>query len=182
MKMILDAEEKFAYDESLSNFIMLKIWHDIGIDVSNFSEYIAQPSGYSLDEPGPEILEQGLKALFSDYEYLDYEELERMEEISHSCDMKYTPEYLYILNSDKVQTLIDTGEIKKLEKLLSNIEGDLTEFEVTYHADYGLLFSIYCPGLLFELAQCIASISREIDSLYQKLEGVISHGFYRKAV
>lgn len=180
MRMLLDAEEKYAYDESISNFLTLKIWHDLGVNVKEFPDYIVYPGGY--DGSSFEILEAGLKALYPTFRQLDYEDEHKLETIAKESNISSTPERLYLLNNDKVQKLLDTGEIDKLKKPLSKLYGDLTEFDMSFHKEYGLVLAIYFTSVFFEAAEAVASITSLVEDLYKQIEGVTDNGLCYQAI
>lgn len=179
MSFVMNAEEKYAYDESISNFITIKIWNDLGIDVSNFSNFITD-IGVS-NNAGLEIFGDGMRKLFSEVQVLGYEERELLEEIVSECELEHTPECLYVFRNDKVQKIMESEQRENLFKFFSGQSGDMVEFQVTYHEKYGVLIAIYFWGLMFEVALSVAEIKTKIDRLYQQIEEN-SYGFYREAV
>ncbi|QCJ45483.1 hypothetical protein FAY30_26450 (plasmid) [Bacillus sp. S3] len=180
MIMLLDAEEKYAYDASISNFLTLKIWHDLGIDVSGYSDFITDPGGYG-NNPSSEIFQDGLKTLFPDFQYMDYEEFEEMTAIAKEVDMN-SPEGLYILKNEKLQKLINSGRGKEIELVCSGEKGDLIEFKMAYNEKYGILIGTYFEGMLFEIALAVTNVIKTIDRLYKQLEEEDCYGLYNKAV
>ncbi|MCU1808360.1 hypothetical protein NVV31_23600 [Cytobacillus firmus] len=180
MRMLLDAEEKYAYDESISNFLTLKIWHDLGINVKEFPDYIVNPGGY--DGSSFEILESGLKALYPRFRELNYEDEHKLETIAKESNISSTPERLYLLNNIKVQKLIDTGEIDKLKKPLSKIYGNLSEFEMSFHKEFGLVLAVYFTSVFFEVAEAVANITRLVEDLYKQIEDVTDNGLCYQAI
>ncbi|RHW35981.1 hypothetical protein D1B31_17995 [Neobacillus notoginsengisoli] len=180
MNMVLDAEEKFAYDTSISNFLMLKVWHDLGIDVTGFSNYFMHLGGYG-DDPGSELLQDGFKSLFPDFRHLDYDELKELTAIANEVDM-HPPESLYILNNEKLQKLIESGKDKELMQVKSKHHGDLLDFEMAYHQKYGILIGLHFEGILHEVAVAISEVLQTIDRLYKQVEEVELNGLYNQAV
>lgn len=180
MIMLLDAEEKFAYDASMSNFLMLKVWHDLGIDVSGFSNFITDPGGYG-NNPSNDILQEGLRTLFPEYQFLDYEEQSEMAAIAEEVDMP-TPESLYILKNEKLQKLIETQEVEQIKEFTSKHHGDLIEFDMAYHEKYGILIGTYFEGMLFEIAVAVSEVIQIIDCLNKQVEEVENYGLYNQAV
>lgn len=180
MNMIMGAEEKYAYDASISNLLMLKVWHDLGIDVSGFSDFITDPGGWGND-PSSEILQDGLKELFPEFRYLDYEDLEEMTAIAEEVDMS-TPEHFYLLKNEKLQKIIDIGEVAKIVDFVSKDKGDLLEFEMAFNQKYGILIGTYFEGMLFEIAVAVSEVIQIIDCLYKQVEEVEYYGLYNQAV
>lgn len=178
--MVLNAEEKYAYDASLSSFLTLKIWNDLGIDVTHFADFMTFPGGY-YGEPEPDIFMEGLQQIFPDSRCLDYQELEQIKEIASDIHLESIPETMIILMNDKIRKLVEIGETEKLLGVIPKQHGELCEFDLTFHAKYGIVISLHFGGLMFEIAMSVSEISREIDSLYNQSKEN-SNGFYRKAV
>ncbi|MEI2356281.1 hypothetical protein [Mesobacillus zeae] len=168
-------------DNSISNLLILKIWHDLGINVSNYPDFMSDYYNYGI-EVGFDILSKGLEDLFSDFQILDYEDEERIKEMSKGANIQCPPDTLFILNNRKLQKLKEHGEIEKLFGVISKQSGDLSEFKMAYHVEYGILIAVYYESVLYEIAKSVSEVMSAADTLYKNLEEVTFHGLYNQAV
>jgi hypothetical protein len=171
MILILDPEEKSNYDFSISNLIMLKLFFDAGVNVSDFSDF-TMDYNYGPDSSS-DILIDGLKALYSDVVVLcAYEDSEQLSEVVSNTSIN-SPETLLIIKDEQMDKLFHSRYYQEFceQGLKPNCSGDFCEFEIESVPHYGLLICVYWDGMHHEIVENIIAIKKWIEEYSTKLEG-----------
>lgn len=187
----MDSESKVYFDTTLSNLITIKVFHDAGVDVSSFSNFVAN---YGILECDAFV--DGLKALFPDTQCLSaYEEDEEklIQEIWKVAEFEEeSPEYLYVFKNTEMELLINSSFCDELKTLITMCDVNDTEFgdfefaecRYKFHPVYGGILLVDNGYMLHGVARSIVEIYSGIKELINKLkqEEEKNYGYNRKAV
>lgn len=148
--MEMDIYELDAYRASVSNFIMLKILHDNGIDVTCYPNFTVYSNDYG-SEGSWDILTTGLEALFCDYELYDYNEIQ-----SSSYSSFKNAENLIIIKDSIFADVIQGPYCEEFKEYIKNLTTNECEIEGSIlDCKSGVIYSLSYPGYLHEILLCI---------------------------
>lgn len=164
----MDGQSKSDYDSSLANFLMVKIFHDAGVDVRKLSHYIFH-AGYTND-PCVEILVQGASQLFSNVAHYSCYSDDK-DEIAHCSKLQQIleshAEFHICLSDNRIDSVIKSEAIYRLESrtvfLLKNLEH--TEAEIVFDEAYGLIVGFHWEGFLHEITEIITTVHKELEQI-----------------
>lgn len=177
--MRLGVEEKMSYVYSIENLAALKLFHDAGVDVSSFPDYMIDIN-YNSDST--EIIQAGCEALFGEFALLNTydekdEENEELYQIFDRLGISLDSEYYYICSCSQMRALCknpiyqqkfedlfkdDEGKTKVVSQVLDGIDHvDSEEGHIIIGFEY--------VGELHETAKAIVHAYNEINRLYYEM-------------
>ncbi|MFC0273755.1 hypothetical protein ACFFIX_20420 [Metabacillus herbersteinensis] len=170
--MEMDIYEKSSLEASIGNLIMIKVFHDAGVDVMNFSNNSFMVDiQYNTDE-GFSIFLEGLTSLFCNVSYYDYGEIEDSDDLKNMIS-DGIPEAAYLIQDPIFNKVLDSKyseEFKLIMRDESNsfehLEGEIIEL---LNKD-GIAVMIWWPGMLYEVALSLINLKRKANELIHLLE------------
>lgn len=168
-KMELMDSEGFAYMRSgLVCIIMLKLFHDVGIDVSRFTEWM--PGYYRSVEPTDDIFYDGMKALFPDMEAITpYEDKERMIEIGELAgfDEESVPEKIMLFQEVWISSLLKKNP-EKVQEIVEDCNFEWSEANLIVLTDNsGIALKMEYEAYYYDVAEELIKTWKAL----KKLEG-----------
>lgn len=181
MEFILTPEDKYAYLSSLSNLYALKVFHDEGVDVSKFSDFMVYPNSFASN--GLDILFEGLKGLFQEVKafspYDGDEENEYLDSLVRQKVLEFKPEYAYVIIDERVSVLLNSSFKDEVLKFLEiDIAGEVFCGEIAV-LPKGFIIAVDFEGDIHEAVEEIVSVHRSLNKYMKELS---KDGFYSKAV
>lgn len=175
--MEFSPEEQSSYLFSMSNLATLKVFHDAGVDVRSFSNYMVDVN-YSMDS-SEEIFNDGCKGLFPSlktYCLYEKEEEEYLKRLQKENSLSWVPEFLYEFTSEPLKQLFESPTYaKQIKKCIvrSNdfAQDSLYDGEIVPLHFGGFGIALYTQGQYHELAQAVVHIYDEANRLFQLLKG-----------
>ncbi|MEX3623674.1 hypothetical protein [Viridibacillus arvi] len=156
------------------NLATLKVFHDAGIDVSSFQNYIVDIN-YSIDTC-EDIFEEGCRALFTYFEkYSMYEEEEEkyIKELLEKNEKKLVvDETIYVCSSNEMKALANHPKYsEKLAQLCGDILKPIFDIDGFSLQSGEIVLCSYSMGEYQEIAVAVVTINQEVNNLYQQLKG-----------
>lgn len=175
--MRFSPEETASYNFSISNLATLKVFHDAGLDVSSYSNYMVD-ANYSMDS-GKEIFDEGCQGLFTDYQFyssFETEEGKYLDQLKEDEELPLVPEFFYEFSNRELKELFKDESYKK--QISEYIKKENNKMGDSYYdgdlipLSFGAIgLILYSLGQFHELAEMLVNIKNETNRLYQKLKG-----------
>jgi len=179
--MEMDVYDHESYRVSISNLIMLKMFHDEGINVKNFSNFMAHTQ-HNMSACS-DIFWDGIKQLFTNVNLYDYgDEIEEFKGKYPSFlteDGAYpTPETIYTFQ-DPIFAQVLSGPYKKqFESMfppLTNL--DMSELDIVVLPDHsGIAYFCYFSTYYHELVKGILTLKYEAMRMNKRYERELENG------
>lgn len=154
-----------SYQIGCSNLMMLKIFHDKGIDISNFPNpivHVGYDSSVSYD-----ILTQGLSELNTEIEMYDYEDIE------NSPYQEYKGvEHLFVIKDRLIQTVLNSTYCTGLESCINSQDSTIETMDVDIKVlpdKSGYAIELNFIGHTHELLLAIMEVQQHAEILFKKL-------------
>lgn len=168
-------EESASYCDSIVNLATLKAFHDAGVNVRDFPNFITEVS-YN-DNKSLDIFKEGCKCLFSSCDYYSAYEKEDerfLEILKKDKNLGWLPECYFEFSNEKLQELFQSKKYKKrflqfFEEIIKALDKHDVNILILSYGGIGLCS--YSEIFDNEITQVIISIKTEIDNLYQQLKG-----------
>lgn len=166
MDIIMDGQTKADYDSSLANFLMVKIFHDAGVDVRRLSHYFFH-AGYTYD-PCVDILVQGSSQLFSNVTHYSCYSDDK-EDIAHCSKLQQIlgshAEFYICLSDNRINRVMKSEAVYRLKSrtdfLMKKLEH--SEAEIVFVEEYGLIVGFHWEGFLHEITEIITTVHKELE-------------------
>ncbi|MGN7300740.1 hypothetical protein [Ferdinandcohnia sp. SAFN-114] len=177
--MEMDVYDYESYQMSIQNLLMLKLFHDEGINVSNFPNYMTHIN-YG-DTNSLDIFTNGMNQLFENTIHFDYGDVdskefkELFEDLVGGDGPHSVPEFAYVIKDPLFELLLNSPYSRVFEKLLKGLVSDdmnVCECIVLPNRDgIGFLFEFYsqfhnvaedCINLKHEAMKLKKQYKREI--------------------
>jgi hypothetical protein len=165
----MTSEDYYAYQETISNLIILKIFWDLGASLKGL-EHRVYPGGYN-DGNGVFLLYKGLSKLYkeADYTQVPYEDHKLNELLKDIFD---DPETVYIVKDPLFEKAWKQLDEKQVLQIVET-EGE-TGFGTWYEfkmMDTGEGYFINCQEYLWghEMAEHVSDIHKRLSELLKQL-------------
>lgn len=175
--MQFSPEEQSSYVFSLSNLATIKVFHDAGVNIHSFSDYMVDVN-YSMVN-GEEIFKEGCLALFPSlktYSLYETEDEMYLNKLKEEKSLPWVPEYLYQFTNEPLEQLFESPTyaqqmemcIYRSNKLVQNsfYDGEIVPFNFG-----GFGVALYSQDEYHEVAQAVVYIYNEANRLFQELKG-----------
>ncbi|PGT82199.1 hypothetical protein [Bacillus sp. AFS040349] len=171
--MEMDVYEKSSHEYTISNLYMLKIFHDMGVDVTKLGVNSFQVDVNFSNDSGYDIFRSSIDALFLEVKYCDYESCGIDEEFAEICGSNGTPELMILIKDPLFQRVIKSQFYEDIKTLIvdesKSFETTEADFDIPPKKD-GLLISIWFTGMFHELALGVMNIRNKILEFIKQLE------------
>lgn len=166
--IIMPVEDYYSYQQSISNLALLKVFHDAGVNVSTFSQFM-EMSGWGTNQ-GFDIFLEGLNAMF--YEVFVYEYYGDNSTIADEdlAIFESSPEVIYFIEDPSIQSLYRIDQGQKVERLFESVgdfDGNYSCCECRCWPNKGFAVGMYGFGFLHEVAQHVVHIMTQLDRLHE---------------
>ncbi len=165
--MEMDVYDHESYQMSISNLIMLKLFHDEGVNVQNFSDFMVHIN-YQLSS-STEIFWDGVRQLFNEVHYYGYGEEHNIDEFCNQFkalfdeDKNLTPEYVFTFQDDLFKEVLKgpySAQFKEVIPSLDHLEACDVEL-VVLPGNEGLAFLCYFATHLHDVVRTIIKLKKE---------------------
>lgn len=176
--MEFSSEEHSSYLFSMSNLATLKTFHDAGVNIRLFSNYMVDVN-YSMCS-GEEIFKDGCEALYpalETYSMFEKEEEEYLDKLKEEKSLSWVPEYFYQFTNEALMQLFESPTYaKQIEDCIvksNNLAQDsFWDGEIIpLRSLGGFGIALYSQGQYHELAQAVVHIYNETNRLFKQLKG-----------
>lgn len=190
--MEMDVYDHESYRVSISNLIMLKMFHDEGINVQNFSNFMVHTQ-HNTGACG-EIFWDGISQLFNSIKKYEYgDEIEKFKEKYPEFlteDGPYpTAETIYTFQDPIFQQVLNGPYKKQLESMFTPLANlDMSELDIVILPDNsGIAYFCYFATYYHEMVKGILKLKSaaiRMNKQYEReLEDGLSNQFFdRKSV
>ena len=178
--LIFSSTEKHSYIVSLENFSTLKAFHDAGVDVSSFADFMTDIN-YDMDSAYT-ILYDGLEVLFDNFK--EYSPYELEDDDDYSKDIKkYLSEnninteserYFFCSNQQLNEICRNEKYYQVLKKSFDEENGfksSITEGDLYLLSDGQIVFTIEFIISGSSIATVSIKILNKIKELYEQMVG-----------
>lgn len=186
--MEMDVYDHESYLMSIGNLYMLKLFHDEGVIVCDFSNFMV----HTQNNTGgcSEIFEDGIKQLIDDFNRFEYgDNIDAFckmypdliqEDGAYSC-----PEFIYTFKDKEFQKVLSSKNYKSIKEMLPALKklGDrYEEFDIVILPDYsGVAYFFYTPSYLYAIdlyaiAKGILILKKEAIRLNKLSERMLEDG------
>ncbi|KZE68018.1 hypothetical protein AWM68_17770 [Fictibacillus phosphorivorans] len=173
MDLVMDSETKLNYDYSISNFIMLKVFHDAGVTITGLSQFMMDVNyNYSANA---DIFFEGIRGIFVNAERLslyDDEDDSEFKEMTEALDM--SSDYAYKMSDWRLAKVFGSSlkeEFIKEAETATNYLAEHCEFDIKVDLHYGIVVFLEWEGMMHEIAEAVVTIHDLLDQYINRLEG-----------
>lgn len=181
--MEMDVYDHDSYMMSLGNLFMLKLFHEEGINVSKFPNFMVH-SEYNV-QVCSDIFWEGMIQLVHDAKCYNYDELEDFKSVFPTFKTgegaNPTPEYIITIQDSIFKEVLKGANSKHIKELLPEIahRGDLEDVEVVILPDNsGIAYLCYYPTSEFHsIAEGIIFLKNEAIRLGKESKKELEDGY-----
>lgn len=153
----------------LENIALLKLFHDLGVDVSQFRDWTV--NNYYNKDPGEDILFRGLARIMDVTVYTPYNDKEILKSMVERGELSEDlPETLVIIQDPNIQKSLQTN-FEKVAEIVDSCEFDCSDANlIILPSKVGLALLMEYSGSYFELAEGIIGVWKSIKELVKEGE------------
>ncbi|WP_209124376.1 hypothetical protein [Alkalihalobacillus sp. BA299] len=180
--MEMDVYDHESYRMSISNLIMLKIFHDEGINVQKFSNFMVHTQHNT--SACSEIFWDGIKQVFANVKLYEYgDEIEGFKEKYPDLlteDGQYpSPESIYTFQDPIFEQVICSPYMKQFESLFPPLtQLDMSELDIVILPDNsGIAYFCYFATFYHEIVKGILKLKYEAMKMNKRYEREKENGY-----